>query len=185
MKRSRTAALLLLSTAPLLLTACDRNESSAREGVYTSVAACVAQTNDSQTCQQAFDKAHKDATETGPRFANREACDANYGAQQCEQRTDSDGHSFFGPLMTGFFLSQMMRGGSPMSGFTGGPAFRDANGQWKRPDTGGPSGGGYGGVYRSGSAAPAMVPVSGAADHATTVSRGGFGSSSGSRGFGS
>ena len=185
MKRSRTAALLLMSAAPLLLSACDRSESASREGLYTSVEACVAQTNDSATCKQAFTKAQQDAAATAPRFTSREECEAQYGREKCAERNDGANHSFFGPLMTGFFLSQMLRNGSPMSGFTGGPAFRDANGQWKRPDTGSPSGGGYGGVYRSGGAAPAMVPVSGAADHATTVSRGGFGSSSGSRGFGS
>ena len=55
MKRSRPAALLLMSATPLLLTACD--DDSTREGVYTSVETCTAQTHDAATCQQAFDKA--------------------------------------------------------------------------------------------------------------------------------
>ncbi len=178
MKRSKTAALLLMSTAPLLLSACDRSESAAREGVYTSVEACVAQTNDSATCKQAFDKAQKDAAATAPRFANREACEASYGKEQCAERNDGASHSFFGPLMTGFFLSQMLRNGSPMSGFNSAPAFRDSNGGWQQPAPGG------GGVYRSG-AGSAMVPINATADHAVTTSRSGFGSSGSSRGFGS
>lgn len=177
MKRSRTAALLLMSTAPLLLTACDRSES--REGLYTSVEACVAQTNDSSTCRQAFAKAQQDAVATAPRFANRETCEASYGKEQCAERNDGASHSFFGPLMTGFFLSQMLRNGSPMNGFNSAPAFRDNSGGWQRAATGGASGG----VYRSGT--NAMVPVNSAPNRAVTSSRSGFGRFGSSRGFGS
>lgn len=175
MKRSKTAALLLMSTAPLLLTACDRNES--REGLYTSVEACVAQTNDSDTCKQAFAKAQQDAAATAPRFANREACEASYGKEQCAERSDGANHSFFGPLMTGFFLSQMMRNGMAANGFNSAPAFRDSNGGWQRPAAG------AAGVYRGG-AGTAMVPVNAMPNRAVTVSRSGFGSSGSSRGIG-
>lgn len=178
MKRSRTAALLLMSTAPLLLTACDRSESASREGLYTSVEACVAQTNDSATCRQAFAKAQQDATASAPRFANREACEASYGKEQCAERSDGANHSFFGPLMTGFFLSQMMsRNGVAANGFNSAPAFRDSNGGWQRPAAG------AGGVYRGG-AGTAMVPVNATPNRAVTVSRSGFGSSGSSRGIG-
>ncbi|MFC5742646.1 DUF1190 domain-containing protein [Dyella tabacisoli] len=176
MKRSRTAALLLMSTVPLLLTACDSDE-QAREGLYTSVDACVAQTNDRSTCEQAFDKAKKDSAETAPRFTSREQCEASYGAEQCAERNEGS-HSFFGPLMTGFFLSQMMRGSSPMTGFTSGPAFRDNGGGWQRPATD------AGGVYRSTGGTTAMVPVTATPNRAVTVSRSGFGASSGARGAG-
>jgi uncharacterized protein YgiB involved in biofilm formation len=179
MKRSRTAALLLMGTAPLLLTACDRNE--AREGLYTSVEACVAQTNDSSTCNQAFAKAEQEAVATAPRFANREECEASYGKEKCAERSDGNNHSFFGPLMTGFFLSQMMRNGVAANGFNSAPAFRDSNGGWQRPAAGGASGG----VYRGGAAGTGMVPINATPNRAVTTSRSGFGRSSGSRGFGS
>jgi uncharacterized protein YgiB involved in biofilm formation len=178
MKRSKTAALLLMSAAPLLLTACDRSESASREGLYTSVEACVAQTNDSNTCQQAFAKAQQDAVATAPRFANREECEASYGKEKCAERNDGASHSFFGPLMTGFFLSQMLRNGSPMNGFNSAPAFRDNSGGWQRPATSG-----AGGVYRGG-AATAMVPVNATPNRAVTSSRSGFGTSGSSRGIG-
>jgi uncharacterized protein YgiB involved in biofilm formation len=176
MKRSRTAALLLMSATPLLLTACD--DDSTREGVYTSVESCTAQTHDAATCQQAFDKAKKDAAQNSPQFASRDTCEVDYGTGKCEQRTDSGGHSFFGPLMTGFFISQMLRGGSPMTGFSSSPAFRTSGGQWQRPDDS---------VYRSGgggayAGARAMTPISSAPDTAVTSSRGGFGSRGGARG---
>jgi uncharacterized protein YgiB involved in biofilm formation len=179
MKRSKTAALLLMSAAPLLLTACD-SESPAREGLYTSVEACVAQTNDSNTCQLAFAKAEKEAVATAPRFASREACEADYGKEKCAERSDGASHSFFGPLMTGFFLSQMLsRNGAPMNSCNSGPAVRDSNGGWQRPAAAGASGG----VYRGGSRT-AMVPISATPNRAVTTSRSGFGSASHSRGFG-
>lgn len=183
MKRSRTAALLLMSATPLLLTACGDDEST-REGVYTSVESCTAQTHDAATCQQAFDKAKKDAAENSPQFATRDTCEVDYGTGKCEQRTDSSGHSFFGPLMTGFFISQMLRGGSPMAGFSSSPAFRTSGGQWQRPDDRNNSvyrsGGSGGGVYAGGSRG--MTTITSAPDTAVTSSRGGFGSRGGARG---
>jgi uncharacterized protein YgiB involved in biofilm formation len=164
MKRSKTAALLLMSAAPLLLTACDRSESASREGLYTSVEACVAQTNDSATCKQASDKAQQAAQSTAPRFANRETCEASYGKQQCAERNDGASQSFFGPLM---------------NGFNSAPAFRDSNGGWQRP-----AAGAGGGVYRSG-AGTAMVPLTATPNRAVTSSRSGFGRFGSSRGFGS
>lgn len=180
MKRSRTAALLLMSATPLLLTACGDDDST-REGVYTSVETCTAQTHDAATCQQAFDKAKKDAAQNSPQFASRDACEVDYGTGKCEQRSDSGGHSFFGPLMTGFFISQMLHGGSPMTGFSSSPAFRTSGGQWQRPDDGNNS------VYRGGSGGGAaagarMTPIASAPDTAVTSSRGGFGSRGGARG---
>src|ERR1700743_2680167 len=121
MKRSRTAALLLMSATPLLLTACGDDEST-RDGVYTSVESCTAQTHDAATCREAFDKAKRDAAQNSPQFASRDTCEVDYGTGKCEQRADSSGHSFFGPLMPGVFISQMLRGGSPLAGFCRAPA---------------------------------------------------------------
>jgi len=184
MKRSRTAALLLMGSAPLLLTACNSDSEASRQGLYTSVEACVAATNDSATCKQAFAKASQEAATDAPRYASRAECEANYGADKCVERSDGGNHSFFGPMMTGFFLSQMLRNGTATSAFNSAPAFRDGSGGWRRPDPGGSSSGAYGGgVYRSG-AGGAMVPINATPDRAVTVSRGGFGESAGSRGAG-
>ena len=178
MKRSRAAALLLMGSAPLLLTACNSDSEASRQGLYTSVEACVAATNDSATCKQAFAKAQQDATANAPRYASREQCEANYGADKCVERNDGNSHSFFGPMMTGFFLSQLMRNGAAMNGFNSAPAFRDSRGDWQRPAPGG-----AGGVYRAGTGT-AMVPISAVPDRAPTISRGGFGESASGRGFG-
>ncbi len=178
MKRSRTAALLLMSAAPLLLTSCSSETSS--EGLYTSIDACTAQTDDRPACERAFNQAKQQAETTSPRYATREECIATHGADQCEQKQDASGHSFFMPFMTGFLMAQMMRGGQPV-GLAGSPAFRDRAGNWQRPAAN-PGGG----VYRSGAAgSPAMVPVNAQANRAPTVSRGGFGSSGNGRSAGS
>ena len=176
MKRSRTAALVMMSATPLLLTAC--NNESTREGLYTSVEACVAQTNDSYNCRQAFAQAQQQAEEKGPRYASREECIAAHGAEQCQQRSDASGHSFFMPFMTGFLMSQMLRGGQT-SALAGAPAYRDRAGNWQRPATA-PAGG----IYRGGAGTTAMAPVNAKPNVAPTVTRGGFGSSSGSRSSG-
>ena len=53
----------------------------------------------------------KDWGETGPYAAlGRAACEAEFPAEECVEQKTSTGHSFIGPLMAGFFLSQMMGG---------------------------------------------------------------------------
>lgn len=186
MKRSRTATLLLMGSAPLLLTACNSDSEASRQGLYTSVESCVAATNDSATCKQAFAKAQQEATTEAPHYASRAECEANYGADKCVERSDNGNHSFFGPMMTGFFLSQMLRNGTAAGGFSSAPAFRDSQGGWRRPDPNGGAGSGgvyTGGAYRGGTGS-AMVPIDATPDRAVTVSRGGFGESAGSRGIG-
>ncbi|MCD7100329.1 DUF1190 domain-containing protein [Stenotrophomonas sp. MMGLT7] len=178
MKRSRTTTLLLMGAAPLLFSACQR-EPEAREGVYTSVESCAAQTHDITTCQKAAQQAQQQAAEQGPRYASQEQCEQDYGAQQCAKQTDSRGHSFIGPLMTGFFLSQMLNGNRAAAGFNSAPAFRDKNNNWARPTPGA-----AGGV----ASARTMTHIGSTPDRAVTraatVSRGGFGSSGSGRSVG-
>ena len=173
MKRSRTTALLLMSAAPLLLTACSEEEST-REGLYTSVDACVEQTNDRYNCEQAFASAQQQAQTDGPRYESREECIAAHGAENCNEVRTATGHSYFMPFMTGFLMAQLMRGGQS-AGLASSPAYRSPNGTWQRPAS-------AGGVYRAGvGGAAAMTPVSARPNAAPTVSRGGFGASSSQR----
>jgi uncharacterized protein YgiB involved in biofilm formation len=177
MKRSRTTALLLMSAAPLLFTACGREpERKTQEGLYTSVDACVAQTHDIATCREAFARAQKQAAEQGPKYASREQCTQDYSAERCVEQRDSQGHSFIGPLMTGFFLSQMLNG-NRMAGFNAAPAYQDRQNQWQRPATG--AGAGAGTALRGNQT---MTHIGATPNRAVTVSRGGFGGSSGARG---
>ncbi len=173
MKRSKTTALLLMGTAPLLLSACSEEE-SVREGLYTSVEACVAQTNDRYNCEQAFTSAQQQAEAEGPRYASREECIAAHGADACNEVRHASGTSFFMPFMTGFLMAQMMRGGQP-AGLASSPAYRTPTGAWQRPAS-------AGGVYRGGiGGATAMAPIAARPNVAPTVTRGGFGASASQR----
>lgn len=176
MKRSKTTALLLLGAAPLLFTACEREpERKTQQGLYTSVEACAEQTHDISTCREAFKQAQQQSAEQGPKYANREQCAQDYSVERCVEQRDRQGHSFIGPLMTGFFLSQMLNG-NRMAGFNAAPAFQDRQNQWQRPAAG------AGGAATSLRGNQTMTHIGATPNRAVTVSRGGFGSSSGARG---
>ncbi|MBS7458638.1 DUF1190 domain-containing protein [Coralloluteibacterium stylophorae] len=178
MKRSRTAILIAMGTAPVLLTACGPGEQT-REGLYTSLDACTADGNELNACRTALAQAQAAGDEASPQYAARAECEQNHGEGQCEERRTATGHSFFGPFVTGFFLSQLMRGGQPVGLAQGAPAFRDASGGFTRPVAPG------GGVYRAGSGRPAgFAPVTATPNQAVTTARGGFGRSAGGRAYG-
>lgn len=176
MKRSRTTALLLMGAAPLLFTACEpgppvgQPAATVQEGLYTSVERCADATGDAATCQSAAEQAKQQAADAAPQYASRAECERDYPAEQCAEQRTSTGHSFIGPLMTGFFLSQMMgnrAGAAPAAQAS--PAFRDNSNGWLRP---GNAPGATGAAGRAG-----LTPVTATPDRATTVNRGGFGAS--------
>ncbi|WP_133001088.1 DUF1190 domain-containing protein [Luteimonas arsenica] len=187
MKRSRKTALVLMGSAPLLLAACAKQpEVQTSEGLFTSVEACSTETMNPALCRQAFDEAQAQAQAdaVAPRYASREACEAEFGEGQCATRQHA-GHSFIGPMMAGFVLSQMMntRGGAiapapgagPAAATPGAartaPAFLSNQSGWLRPQAG-PGG------------ATALARTGLQPDRAPTVSRGGFGRSGAGRSAG-
>lgn len=180
MKRSRKTALVLMGSAPLLLVACAQQpEVQTSEGLFTSVEACASETMNPGMCREAFEAAQAQADEVAPRYATREACEAEFGEGQCATRQHAGG-SFVGPMMAGFVLSQMMGGrgaamapgAAPTAGAApaaaaagaarGTPAFLSNQSGWLRPQAGP---GGTAALARTG-----LQP-----DRAPTVSRGGFG----------
>lgn len=177
MKRSRTTALVLMGSAPLLLVACAKQpELETSEGLFTSVEACATETMNPSLCRQAFEQAQVQADAVAPRYASIAECEAEFGEGQCATRRQAGG-SFVGPMMAGFVLSQMM---GPRSGATGAaapgagraaatpgatraaPAFLSNQSGWLRPQSG-----------PGGSAALARTSLQ--PDRAPTVRRGGFG----------
>ncbi len=180
MKRSKTTALLLMGAAPLLFTACEPGPpvgqpaaGAVQEGLYTSVERCTDATGDVATCRAAFEHARGQAADSAPQYATRAECERDFPAEQCAEQRTSAGHSFIGPLMTGFFLSQMLnnRAGATRQAQAA-PAFRDNANGWLRPS-------GAPGAAAAGRAG--MTPVAATPDRATTVNRGGFGASGRSR----
>jgi len=181
MKRSRTTALLLMSTAPLLFTACQKEESvQVQEGLYTSVEACSEATGDPSACRTAFAAAQQQAADAAPKYASKEECAKEYPAEQCVQQHTSAGTSFIGPMMMGFFMSQMLNGGragAVAAPPAAQPAFKDNANGWAKPA-------GTGGMTTAsgiGAGKAGLAPVSSEPNRAVTASRGGFGARSGSR----
>ncbi len=121
--------------------------------VFASVDNCVASGESQTECVARYNQALAANTASAPRFANREDCERDFGAGQCQAapaeaasgqapssqtassgQTASPGSSFFMPMMMGFLAARMMSGGSqqaypaqPVYGCAGGgpaPAAR-------------------------------------------------------------
>ncbi len=180
MKRSRTTALLLMSAAPLLFTACQKEEAvQVQEGLYTSVEACSEATGDPSNCRQAFATAQQQSADAAPQYASREECEKEYPAEQCVQQRTSAGHSFIGPMMMGFFMSQMLSNGRAAAAAPAAqPAFRDKANGWAKPAAAPGGSGGLNTASRIGAGKAGLAPVAAEPNRAVTASRGGFGNNS-------
>jgi uncharacterized protein YgiB involved in biofilm formation len=157
MRKSRRIATLALGGACLLaLTAC---EDKPKDRVYGSVEECVADGRDESSCRQAFDEAGLAHQKDAPRFTAQGTCEETHGAGNCVPAQGGGG--WFMPALTGFMMGRMM-GGGQMAGAT--PVYRDR----------------YGYSYAGGRPIPDLKPAAGSmssAGKASTVQRGGFGSS--------
>lgn len=182
MKRSKTTALLLMGAAPLLFSACQREpQVQVQEGLYTSVDSCVEATGNPSACRTAFEQARQQAADAAPKYASRAQCEQDYAADQCVEQRTSAGHSFIGPMMAGFFMSQMLNGRAGLAQPPAAPAYQDRNASWARPATA-PGSGGLNTASGIGAGKSALTPVTNTPNRAVTVSRGGFGSAASSRG---
>ena len=182
MKRSKATALVLMSAVPLLLTACQKEETvQVQEGLYTSVEACSEATGNPSSCREAFAAAQKQAADAAPKYASKEECAKEYPAEQCVQQHTSAGTSFIGPMMMGFFMSQMLNGsrGAVAAPPASQPAFKDNANGWAKPAPGGS--GGLNTASGIGAGKAGLAPVSAEPNRAVTASRGGFGARSGGR----
>mgnify|MGYP004714100695 FL=1 len=101
------------------------------------------------------------------------------------QQHTSAGTSFIGPMMMGFFMSQMLsnRGGLAPQAPASAPAYQDKNAGWARPAPGGT--GGMNTASGIGAGKAGLAPVSSEPNRAVTASRSGFGSTSARRSGGS
>ena len=165
LKRTRRLALTtLMATASVNMVACGEQPSdaitwddsfnrpaasspAAEEGVdaltYSDVNACIAadQVPDAE-CETGWQTAQADHVANGPRYGDKAACEAEYGAGNCETRT-SGGGSFFMPFLAGMVLGQVLSPGRGY-GYSGTGLYRDRYGRFGTPYS--RSGGG---LYRS------------------------------------
>lgn len=189
MKRSRSVRLALLGTVGLVgLAGCD-DSPVASEGQFFRDASECRKVLDAATCESQFAAAKEQHVKSAPRFATKQQCEAQFGAENCtdaatyetaqapagqapagqtpagqgQQTAQSGSGSFFMPLMLGYLGGQMMS----RMGQSAQPVYRDAS---NRAYT---AGGAAGATPRSiGSWNPSSRSVAGV----SSSQRGGFGS---------
>ncbi|MDX1537127.1 DUF1190 domain-containing protein [Arsukibacterium sp.] len=120
-KRSQKAALIfMLPATGLALNGCAEKQVEAQ--VFSTPEECAAFYNPPAQCQAAFAEAAQLHPKVAPRYANKQECEADFGAGQCETAPEQHQQgSFFMPMMMGFMAGQMLnRGGlAPAAGQTG------------------------------------------------------------------
>lgn len=129
MKRTRKLALTgLMAMGGVSLTACgdQPNVTIADQGkavdayTYQSLQECKDKNEvPDDACDTGAKKA-KDEESAEAKFSDSRTCEDVYGPGQCVPRSSSGGGSFWGPLVTGFVVGQMMNGG-----WGGGGMYRD------------------------------------------------------------
>jgi uncharacterized protein YgiB involved in biofilm formation len=180
MKRSRSIQLVLMGTAPLLLSACDDPAPPAPPAPQTTLAyqgltQCI---SDGKVSADICEKAYADAVQAqyrdGPRFNSLGDCESQYGYDQCHHIQTSSG-GWFMPALAGFMIGRALSHhdynygyGYGYGGGFGAPLYRARGdrGEWRTA-----AGERFGGMAR-GPAGPTV---------AETLSRGGFGMTSAAR----
>jgi uncharacterized protein YgiB involved in biofilm formation len=104
MRKSKAIRLVLLGSTSVALAACDESP-PADARFFTSVEECST-VNPGATCQESFGKSREAYVAEAPRYNRREACEAEFGAGNCESREAGAGGmgSFFMPMMMGYML---------------------------------------------------------------------------------
>jgi uncharacterized protein YgiB involved in biofilm formation len=104
MKRSHRVGLLMMGTAPILLTACGEPETPVT--LYDNVDQCIAAKQiTADECTTAFNNAVTEHKRVAPRYTAIAECEKDFGAGRCEpidQR--SAGIGPFIPFMAGYAL---------------------------------------------------------------------------------
>src|SRR5688500_2029156 len=103
MKKSKAIRLVLLGSTGLTLAACDQSPPSDAT-FFAKVEDCIAVKSE-PTCREGFAKSEQEFAAEAPRFTQKEECEAQFGAGNCETRQDRAGSgSFFMPMMMGYML---------------------------------------------------------------------------------
>ena len=187
MKRSRKVSLVLMGASAVTLNACGGDQDVPVEA-FRNVEQCVATGKFTEEyCRGEWDQARQLHEKSAPRYADRAACEQEFGFQNCyrppqsTQSAQSTG-GFFVPFMAGYIISDLINNAGGRNRFYSQPLYRNAY-----------SGGfhtlGNQPVFRSGNRIvtrpQAAVPPSKPAKIRTnTVSRSGFGSRSFGGGWG-
>jgi uncharacterized protein YgiB involved in biofilm formation len=175
-RRSSISVGLMMSVSLIALSACE--EPRVDTSVYESVEQCKRDPlGDPDQCESNFKEAQNQHAAVAPKYATKEDCVADFGAEKCEKAPyqTSTGGSVFMPLMAGYMMGSILggrrtMGAQPLYRPTASPGtFRTADNKSAGSKTGKTQ------VARSTTSRPSVK--------STTMKRGGFGSSG--RRFGS
>ncbi|MBP2228757.1 uncharacterized protein YgiB involved in biofilm formation [Azospirillum agricola] len=116
MKRSRTVAALLMGGISPILVACGEDQPDTAT-VYPSIEACAADMP-ADDCVAAFSAARNEHQASAPRFASREACEAEMGDGACTPQGEAQGGggqgsgmgNVFVPALVGFMVGRSLSG---------------------------------------------------------------------------
>lgn len=183
-KRSRTAALLLVGTAAFALSGC--RDETVEAQAFPDLQSCLNAAGDGsslfseQDCRDGFTQAQERQAETAPRYDSLQVCEEQYGEGNCGSEVQASGSgsgSIFMPLIAGYLLGNML---SNARGVGAQPMYRTADGRYTTPQ-GNATYSNNTGKASLNSATFAKAPVTAGKPPmtaATAKARGGFGSSS-------
>ncbi|SEL31298.1 DUF1190 domain-containing protein [Pacificibacter marinus] len=190
-KRSKAVALSILGAASFALAGCQEEKIDAQ--AYPDVETCKAEVGagglaSTEQCDIAFAEAQALHVEAAPRYDSIEVCESQHGAGACgseaSQVASGGSGGIFMPLLTGYLIGNMLGGRGGMAGSQ--PLYRKSGGGFTNA-AGSASYSANKGKASIGSnqfAKPAATAGKAPMTKATVGSRGGFGKTGGTRGFG-
>ncbi len=182
MKRSRTAALVILGATAFSLSGC--REETVDAQAFPDLQSCLDAIGadslfSAEDCRTGFTEAQALNAETAPRYDSLAVCEEQYGAGNCgteAEATPGGSGSIFMPLLAGYLIGNMLGGGR---GIGAQPLYRTADGRFTNPG-GTASYANNTGKAKLGSQAFAKAPATVGKPpmtRASALSKGGFGSS--------
>lgn len=188
-KRSRTVALTILGAASFAIAGCREEQVEAQ--AFPDLNACLAAADRDglftpDECRQSFAEAEQLHVESAPRYDSLAVCEEQHGVGNCgseAQQTGGGAGSIFMPLLAGYLIGSMLGGGGLSRSQ---PMYRTPQGGYTnaaRTSTFS-SNTGRAALNSSQFARPVATAGQPPLSRATAASRGGFGSTGGSRGFG-
>lgn len=191
-QRSRTVALTILGAAAFTVAGCREEQVDAQ--AFPDLASCEAAAGENglfttDECQQAFAEAESLHVEAAPRYDSLAVCEEQHGEGNCgsEQQQVGEGGSgsIFMPLLAGYLIGSMLgRAGGGMAAAQ--PMYRNASGGFTNAarTSNFSTNAGRGTISSQQFTRPTATAGRPPMTRATASSRGGFGSTGGSRSVG-
>lgn len=105
--------------------------------VYKDIGDCVQDNpNLQKQCEAAYQNALAEAQKSGPKYRSERDCISDFGRDNCDTYTNSQGQSWFMPAMAGFMFSQLLNRNDYQSAplYTSYSRFSPHYGKWSSVD---------------------------------------------------